>query len=178
LGRRRLRSKVDVSCTFMTESRWMDQTTEETVLHQRAIRHLMRVIASAAILTSLPFNAAKASQVGGSWEKSACPFDSSKSLLPVTCGRLKVPENYQDPKGRSIEIAFMVVKAPQNVDPEDPLIYLNGGPGGTSLIDAEMLVTRPGIHQIVVDRDWVFVDQRGTGRSTPALYCPQTDWNG
>ena len=24
----------------------------------------------------------------------------------------------------------------------------------------------------VVDRDWVFFDQRGTGRSSPALYCP------
>jgi pimeloyl-ACP methyl ester carboxylesterase len=138
----------------------------------------MRAIASAAILTSLPLNAAQAYQVGGSLEKVACPFDSSKSLLAVRCGRLKVPENYQDPKGRSIEIAFMVVKARQNVDPENPLLYLNGGPGGTSLVDAEMLVTKPGVHQIVVDRDWVFVDQRGTGRSTPALYCPQTDWQG
>jgi len=153
-------------------------SASEPLLFQRAIRHLMRVIASAAILTNLPFNAAKAYQVGGSWEKVPCPFDSSKSLLPVTCGRLKVPENYQDPKGRSIEIAFMVVKAQKNVDPENPLIYLNGGPGGTSLIDAEMLVTRPGVHQIVVDRDWVFLDQRGTGRSTPALYCAQTDLNG
>ena len=115
----------------------MTISVSEPLLYQRAIRHLMRVIASVAILTSLPFDAAKAHQVGGSWQKVACPFDSSKSLLPVTCGRLKVPENYQDPKGRSIEIAFMVVKAPQNVDPEHPLIYLNGGPGGTSLIDAE-----------------------------------------
>jgi pimeloyl-ACP methyl ester carboxylesterase len=156
----------------------MTISVSELLLYQRAIRHLMRAIASAALLTSLPFNAAKAYQVGGSWEKVPCPFDSSKSLLPVTCGRLKVPENYQDPKGRSIEIAFMVVKAPQNVDRENPLIYLNGGPGGTSLIDAEMLVTRPGVHQIVVDRDWVFLDQRGTGRSTPALYCAQTDLNG
>jgi pimeloyl-ACP methyl ester carboxylesterase len=24
----------------------------------------------------------------------------------------------------------------------------------------------------VVDRDWVFFDQRGTGRSIPQLYCP------
>jgi pimeloyl-ACP methyl ester carboxylesterase len=153
-------------------------SASEPLRYQRAIRHRMGVIASAAILTSLPFNAAKAYQIGVSWEKVACPFDSSKSLLPVTCGRLKVPENYQDPQGRSIEIAFMVVKAPRNVDPEHPLIYLNGGPGGTSLIDAEMLVTRPGVRQLVVDRDWVFFDQRGTGRSTPALYCPQTDWKG
>src|SRR5687767_11357474 len=45
------------------------------------------------------------SQVQGSWEKVACPFDASKALLPVTCGRLKVPENYDDPKGRSVEVA-------------------------------------------------------------------------
>src|SRR5687768_14916303 len=37
--------------------------------------------------------AATPSQVEGSWEKVACPFDSRKALLPVTCGRLKVPEN-------------------------------------------------------------------------------------
>jgi pimeloyl-ACP methyl ester carboxylesterase len=72
----------------------------------------------------------------------------------------------------------MVVKARQNIDPEHPLIYLNGGPGGTSLIDAELLVTKPGVHQLVVDRDWVFFDQRGTGRSIPALYCPETDFKG
>jgi pimeloyl-ACP methyl ester carboxylesterase len=148
------------------------------VSYQKAIRHLIRVVTSAAVVTVLPFIPAQAYQVGGSWERVACPFDSSKSLLPVSCGRLKVPENYQEPQGRSIEIAFMVVEARQTVDPGNRVLYLNGGPGGTSLIDAEMLVTRPGIHQLVVDRDWVFVDQRGTGRSTPALYCPQTDWSG
>jgi pimeloyl-ACP methyl ester carboxylesterase len=153
----------------------MTMNASEPLLYRRANRHLMRVIGTAAVLTSLPINAAKAYQGEGSWSRVACPFDSSKSLLPVTCGRLKVPDNYQDPEARSIAIAFMVVKAPQNIDPENPLLYLNGGPGGTSLIDAETLVTTPGIHQLVVDRDWVFFDQRGTGRSTPALYCPPAD---
>ncbi len=66
----------------------------------------------------------------------------------------------------------MVVKARQNIDREDPVIYLSGGPGGPSLVYAEMLVTIPQIYDVVVDRDWVFFDQRGAGRSTPALYCP------
>ncbi len=60
------------------------------------------VLAPLAILISfqnsaLPQSSATAatpSQVQGSWEKVACPFDASKALLPVTCGRLKVPENY------------------------------------------------------------------------------------
>jgi pimeloyl-ACP methyl ester carboxylesterase len=38
-------------------------------------------------------------------------------------------------------------------------------------------VTHPHIRDVVVDRDWIFFDQRGTGRSTPALYCaPDADW--
>jgi len=102
----------------------------------------------------------------------ACPFDSSKAQLPVICGRLKVPENYGDAQGRSIEIAFMVVKARQNIDPLNPVIYISGGPGAPSLVYIEMLVATPEIHDVVVDRDWVFFDQRGEGRSTPALYCP------
>lgn len=117
------------------------------------------------------------SQVETLWENVACPFDSSRALLPVTCGRLMVPENYNDPKGRSIEIAFMVVKAQKNIDPENPVLFLNGGPGQASLYFAETLVTNPLIHDVVVDRDWVFFDQRGTGRSIPQLYCPDEQDN-
>ena len=93
---------------------------------------------------------------GDSWTKVACPFDSTKALLPVTCGRLTVPENY-DHLGRSIEIAVMIVNPAKNIDPEHPVIFLNGGPGGTSLVFAERLVTTPAIRETVVDRDWVFL---------------------
>ncbi|MGH7678840.1 MAG: alpha/beta fold hydrolase [Gemmatimonadaceae bacterium] len=105
-----------------------------------------------------------------------CPFDSSKALLPVTCGRLKVPESPRNPS-RVVEIAFMRVRAPRSVDQQGPVVFLNGGPGDNSLYFAEQLVTHPHIRDVVVDRDWIFFDQRGTGRSTPSLYCePQDDW--
>src|SRR4029434_10624656 len=120
------------------------------------------VLAPLAILSSFQnralgqssAKAAATSRVETSWEKVACPFDSSKALLPITCGRLKVPENYDDPTGRSIEIAFMVVKARENIDTKTPVLFLNGGPGQTSLYFAETLVTNPLIHDVVVDRDW------------------------
>ncbi len=71
----------------------------------------------------------------------------------------------------------MVVKAPQKIDPDNPVIFLSGGPGSPSLVHVETLVTIPAIREIVVDRDWVFFDQRGGGRSIPALYCqPEDDW--
>ena len=112
-----------------------------------------------------------------SWEEVACPFDARKALLPVTCGRLKVPEDSEDPESRSIEIAFMVVHPERNVDPENPVIFLSGGPGSPSLVHVETLVTVSVIREVVVDRDWVFFDQRGGGRSSPSLYCqPEEDY--
>jgi pimeloyl-ACP methyl ester carboxylesterase len=113
-----------------------------------------------------------ASQVQSSWEKVACPFDASKALLPVTCGRLKVTENYDDPKGRSIEVAVMIVSPERKRDADNPVIFLSGGPGSPSLVHVETLVTTPAIREVVVDRDWVFFDQRGGGRSLPSLFCP------
>lgn len=112
------------------------------------------------------------SQIQSSWEKVACPFDASKALLPVTCGRLKVPENYDDPKGRSIEVAVMIVSPERKRDADNPVIFLSGGPGSPSLVHVETLVTTPAIREVVVDRDWVFFDQRGGGRSLPSLFCP------
>ena len=86
----------------------------------------------------------------------------------MTCGRLKVPENPANPAGGLVvEIAFMVVKAPKSTDQHGPVVFLNGGPGQNSLYYAEQLVSHPHIRDVVVDRDWVFFDQRGTGRSTP-----------
>src|SRR5688572_9846376 len=109
-------------------------------------------------------------------ERVPCPFDSTKALLPVTCGRLTVPENPANP-GRVVEIAFMRVKAPRTIDQHGPMVYLNGGPGQNSLYVAEQLVTLPLIRDVVVDRDWIFFDQRGTGRSSPSLYCADaSDW--
>jgi pimeloyl-ACP methyl ester carboxylesterase len=103
-------------------------------------------------------------------EAVACPFDTSRALLRVECGRLRVPENPSAP-GREIEIAFMIVRAEHNSDPDNPVLFLNGGPGSSGLVFVEMLVATPHINDFVVDRDWVFFDQRGQGRSIPALRC-------
>lgn len=146
---------------------------------------MLLVLAPLAILPSFQTgalaqnsaNSSTPSQVQGSWEKVACPFDASKALLPVTCGRLKVPENYDDPEGRSIEVAVMIVSPERKRDAENPVIFLSGGPGSPSLVHVETLVTVPAIREIVVDRDWVFFDQRGGGRSLPSLFCaPDPDY--
>lgn len=134
----------------------------------------IRPLALAALFLAATSNAAEPPRIEGSAEKVACPFDTTKSLLPVDCGRLKVPENYDNP-GRTIEVAYMIVHAPDNRHPDNPVIFLSGGPGSPSLVHVETLVTTPAIRDVVVDRDWVFFDQRGGGRSVPQLYCPPGD---
>jgi pimeloyl-ACP methyl ester carboxylesterase len=133
----------------------------------------MRTLA-AAIFGVLALSAHGVSQATGAWQPVTCPFDTTAALLPVDCGRLKVPENYDKP-GREIDLAFMIVRAKDNKDPENPVIFLSGGPGAPSLVYVEMLVANPQIHEVVVDRDWVFYDQRGSGRSVPALRCPRDE---
>jgi pimeloyl-ACP methyl ester carboxylesterase len=135
------------------------------------IRGGRALIVAVAIFGGLVPSAVAGSQARPPW-RATCPFDTSKALLPVECGRLKVPENYDKP-GREIEIAFMIVRARNNEDPQNPVLFLSGGPGAPSLVYAEMLVANPQIHEVVVDRDWVFYDQRGSGRSLPALRCPR-----
>lgn len=140
----------------------------------RVLRRVLVFMAAACGVVAS--NAAAASKAVGSVTMVACPFDATKALLPVECGRLKAPENYDDP-GREIDVAFMIVRARNNIDLERPVIFLSGGPGSPSLVHAETLVTVPAILEIVVDRDWVFFDQRGGGRSIPSLYCAEEeDW--
>ena len=136
-----------------------------------SVRRFLLVFLTLAAVGGVPVKATPPRQADSSLANVACPFDTSKALRPVICGRLKVPENYDRP-ARSIEIAFMVVKARRTIDPNSPILFLNGGPGQTSLHFAENLVANGLINQVVTDRDWVFFDQRGTGRSTPTLYCP------
>jgi pimeloyl-ACP methyl ester carboxylesterase len=52
-----------------------------------------------------------------------------------------------------------------------PVLYLNGGPGGTSIVAASRWV-KAGFN---ADRDAIFIDQRGTYHSEPALMCPDLD---
>ncbi|HEX3235239.1 MAG TPA: hypothetical protein VHR41_13645 [Gemmatimonadales bacterium] len=121
---------------------------------QSVVRHLLLARSSTALLGATALEAAAPFQARRSCERVAWPFDSSKPLLPVECGRLEVPENYDQP-ARGIELAFMIVHPRQSAGPKDPIIFLSGGPGAPSLVYAEMLVANPQIHDIVVDRDWV-----------------------
>lgn len=87
---------------------------------------------------------------------------------PARCGKVRVFEDRAAKKGRTIDLQVVVIPALASPAAEDPVFFLAGGPGqsatqiaGFSLAEADRLHER---------RDFVFVDQRGTGASG-GLYC-------
>jgi pimeloyl-ACP methyl ester carboxylesterase len=90
----------------------------------------------------------------------------------VECGTLTVPENRSDPQSRVIELAVMVIHSRSQTPEPDPIIYLAGGPGGSTTPDAGRLFEwwfKP----FAETRDVIFFDQRGTGQSLPELNCDE-----
>tara|TARA_B100000700_G_scaffold331533_1_gene465283 strand:+ start:1106 stop:2608 length:1503 start_codon:yes stop_codon:yes gene_type:complete len=86
----------------------------------------------------------------------------------LNCGFVTVPENYEQPEAKQIEIHYAVIPSIQENSQPDPLLILAGGPG-----QAATELT-PMIARIFADvrkqRDIVLIDQRGTGKSNP-LSC-------
>jgi len=99
--------------------------------------------------------------------------DSCKGLkLPVgaECGNFVVPENPQNPAGRMISI--FVIRLPslkKSAPSTDAAFVLSGGPGQGA---ASGVIGSDGkeYEDLRQNRDVVFVDQRGTGKSHP-LNC-------
>lgn len=88
----------------------------------------------------------------------------------VDCATLTVPENRSNPDTNLIELAVFIVRARFQDPRPDPLVYLTGGPGGTTSNIVGYFDYAFG--WLGMDRDVILMDQRGTGRSEPSLACP------
>lgn len=109
-------------------------------------------------------------------EDAACDF-----LLPrgqdasANCGTVAVPENRGEPDGRRIRLAFAVLRSTR-ADPETPLLVLDGGPGASTLEGLmRTWFSADFAGPLQSERDIVFFDYRGTGRSEPDMTCPALD---
>ena len=103
-----------------------------------------------------------------------CPF-AVPAHATVDCGYLTVPESRAIANGIHIKLAVAVLRAPASNLQPDPIVFLNGGPGGSALDefinDAQTFTYYP----FRYNRDLIFIDQRGTGYSIPTLNCPELD---
>jgi pimeloyl-ACP methyl ester carboxylesterase len=92
--------------------------------------------------------------------------------MGAECGVVKVPENYETPAGRSIALHVVILRSANPNAGNAPLFELEGGPGVAVTANVSFYATDGAVyHQ---NRDVVFVDMRGTGRSNP-LICAALD---
>jgi pimeloyl-ACP methyl ester carboxylesterase len=95
----------------------------------------------------------------------------------IECGVLTVPAA-RDADGQAIvdagtmDLAFAVFRTAADDAQPDPIVYLEGGPGGNAL-QAAALIFNSRFRIYAQDRDLIIFDQRGTGYSQPALACPE-----
>ncbi|MDX1417764.1 MAG: hypothetical protein R3293_26420, partial [Candidatus Promineifilaceae bacterium] len=88
------------------------------------------------------------------------------------CGVVKVPENYDNPDGRQMELVFVrFFSTGENPDPV-PVLYLSGGPGGAATHEINNPYMVPNRDVIRETRDFIYFDQRGTGLSAPLNCSP------
>lgn len=105
------------------------------------------------------------------FESADCWFDTPPGQT-VECGYLIVPEDRSQPGGETIKLAVARFQSSRTNPKPDPIVYLEGGPGGSplrGLVDQFSVIFTP----FLADRDLILVDQRGTGYSQPALDCPE-----
>jgi pimeloyl-ACP methyl ester carboxylesterase len=94
--------------------------------------------------------------------------DQRPALGDITCGTLTVPENWYIPSGRQIAISYVVLRSTNFAPQPDPVVYLEGGPGGSALLRSTAYART--FARLRQQRDVILFDQRGTGRSSP-LEC-------
>lgn len=95
-----------------------------------------------------------------------------KQKIEAELGHLLVPENRHKPASRLIELAFVRFKSTSK-NPGSPIVYLEGGPGGSGISAAR----GPALTLLMALReigDVILLDQRGTGMSQPQMICARS----
>ena len=92
----------------------------------------------------------------------------SGATTAAYCTRFSVPENWDDARGRHIELNVALVKSTAAVAEADPVVLLDGGPGQAATEDYPAVA--PALAGLRRERYILLIDQRGTGGSN-ALTC-------
>ncbi|MGB0679185.1 MAG: alpha/beta fold hydrolase [Polyangiales bacterium] len=116
----------------------------------------------------------------GRFEPVKCWFPVPETAREVQCGRLTVPLRHGEaPTGERLAerqwLRLAVVRSlPAVPTDKAPVVFLHGGPGG-SITDAAGRIIERAPDLFGTDREAIFFDQRGAGRSRPDLRCGLTD---
>jgi len=86
----------------------------------------------------------------------------------AVCGRFRVYEDRNAGAGRTIDLAFVVLKALNDEGHSDAFTQFNGGPGASVTPNASFIARARA--DIRAERDVLLLDHRGTGNSS-GLFC-------
>lgn len=141
------------------------------------------VLLASGLAVGIAVNGAGARDVGGGeaarqaaaltrFEAAECRFETPEGY-DVRCGWLVVPEHHDAPSAQRTLRLHVGVFHRAGVGPAaDPIVYLDGGPGGKALEGAASSFDAR-FAALAAERDVVILDQRGTGYSEPSLDCPE-----
>ena len=107
------------------------------------------------------------------FEPAPCAFPVPAGYSPE-CGYLAVPQSRSLPDSPYIRLHVAIFRSLSASPAPDPVVHLAGGPGSSSLADARYLFNQ-GMDGILERRDFILLDQRGTGYSMPRLDCPERE---
>lgn len=88
----------------------------------------------------------------------------------LNCGFVTVPENPNKPDGKQIQVHYVILPAVKNVNHEEALLAIAGGPGQSAIDNAAGFDAM--LSKVRQQRDILLIDQRGTGRSN-LLTCDE-----
>lgn len=91
----------------------------------------------------------------------------------ATCGFLVVAERHDQARSRPIQLFVAVFRSTSRRPAADPVIFVNGGPGDPGFVDDAAEAWWADSAPFRERRDFIVFDQRGVGRSRPALDCPE-----
>ena len=125
------------------------------------------VIAVLAVASCAPKTPAEPLSLG--WHAHDCGPLYIGLQQKVECGTMVVEETRGAKNGKTVELPVVIVRSSDPNKKPDPVIMLHGGPGGGIVDGVPFRLRRPG--GFTEDRDWIFFDQRGTGKSNPSFDC-------
>jgi pimeloyl-ACP methyl ester carboxylesterase len=107
-----------------------------------------------------------------SFEYTPCPFEVIGGEVEgetILCGTLYALEDRADTKSPVVEMIVVILKSLSETPAPDPVLYLEGGPGGSSLAYYDLWLGA----RLRDTHDIILFDQRGTGYSFPTLNCDE-----
>jgi pimeloyl-ACP methyl ester carboxylesterase len=128
------------------------------------------------ILSPLVLLACRAAPTSGGAGASRIEWADLPSIVEkgpdLETGYLVVPERrFPKPDGRTVRLPFVIIKSRSVAPRPDPVLFMAGGPGASTLFQAGIRRRSP----LLDDRDLILLEQRGTRFAEPALMCPEIE---